>query len=311
MTLPVVVYLGGPTGSGKSAVGLELARRFSGEIINADSQQVYRCLDVGTGKPSDADQRLVPHHLYDRVAPDEQLDVATWAAEAQRCVDEISSRGRLPIVVGGTGLWMRTLYKGLVDAPPRSDEVRSRLEREISETGLAALHSRLARVDPESSARIHPTDPVRIIRALEVFELCGTPLSELHRRHALGKPRQNALHLAFDWTVEALAQRLEKRVGQMFDGGLLAETRRLSESPSIRRKLEKVMGYRESLAHLDGELTLDEAIERIVREHRRYAKRQRTWLRAEAWWNWVPGEEAFEQIPPLVEAFLSRAASAR
>lgn len=311
MTWPVVVYLGGPTGSGKSAVGLELAKRFSGEIINADSQQVYRGLDVGTGKPSDADQQLIPHHLYDRVAPDEQLDAATWAADAQKCIDEISSRGRLPIVVGGTGLWMRTLYKGLVDAPPRDDAVRSRLEQEISELGLAALHSRLAQVDPQSASRIHSTDPVRVIRALEVFELCGTPLSELHRRHALGTPRQNALHIAFDWTVEALSARLDKRVRQMFDSGLLAETQKLSEVPSTRQKLEKVMGYREALAHLQGDLTLDEAIELIVREHRRYAKRQRTWLRSEAWWQWMPGNESFESIPPLVDAFLSREAPAR
>lgn len=311
MTLPIVVYLGGPTGAGKSAVGMELAKRFSGEIVNADSQQVYQGLDIGTGKPTEADKHLVPHHLYDLVAPHEQLDVATWAAEAQRCIDEISARGRLPIVVGGTGLWMRTLYKGLVDAPPRDNAVRARLEREIAENGLAALHRKLARVDPESSVRVHPTDPVRIIRALEVFELSGVPLSELHRRHALGAPRQRALHLAFDWSVDELGKRLEKRVAGMFSDGLLEETSRLSQTPATRQKLEKVMGYREALQHLERKLTLAEATERIVREHRRYAKRQRTWLRSEAWWTWVPGNEASEQIPSLVETFLSGEASAR
>lgn len=302
-----VIYLGGPTGAGKSALALELASRFAGELINADSQQVYRGMDVGTGKPSPDDRRRVPHHLYDLVAPNEQLDAARWADEAQRCIDEITARGHLPIIVGGTGLWMRALYKGLVDAPPRDEQVRQRLEKEVQEKGLAALHARVAQVDPESAARIHATDPVRIVRALEVFELGGVPLSELHRRHALGEPRQRALHLALQWPIDALAERLLQRVQAMFDGGLLEETRRLAEVPSTRAKLEKVMGYREALAHLEGRLSRDEAIELVVREHRRYAKRQGTWLRGEPWWTWIPGDQAATRIPSLVETFLSKA----
>lgn len=301
----MVVYLGGPTGSGKSALAMELAKRFEGELINADSQQVYRGLDLGTGKPTLEDQQAVPHHLYDLVEPDGQLDAATWAREAQRCIDEIAARGHLPIVVGGTGLWMRALYRGLVDAPPRDEGIRRHLEEYAEHHGLAALHARLAVVDPESAARIHATDPVRIIRALEIFELSGVTQSELHRRHAQGEPRHRALHLALDWPPETLAQRLRKRVEQMFDGGLLDETRALATSETTRRKLDTVMGYREALAHLEGKLSRDEAIEAITREHRRYAKRQRTWLRGETWWQWVPGEEAEARLPSLVADFLA------
>lgn len=300
----VVVYLGGPTGSGKSALAVALAQRFDGELVNADSQQVYRGLDLGTGKPTAEERQNVAHHLYDLIEPDEQLDAAAWAKEAQRCLDDIAARGRLPIVVGGTGLWMRALYKGLVDAPPRNEALRRRLEDDARTLGLAALHARLTDVDPESAGRIHPTDPVRIIRALEVFELTGVTQSALHRQHAQGEPRHRALHVALDWPAETLGSRLRQRVEHMFERGLLEETRRLAQVPSTRQKLEKVMGYREALAHLEGAMSKEEAIEAITREHRRYAKRQRTWLRGESWWQWVPAEEAAHRVPVLVETSL-------
>lgn len=300
-----VIYVGGPTASGKSALALELASRFGGEIINADSQQVYRGLDVGTGKPHREARESLPHHLYDFASPGERVDAALWVREAERTIAAVVERGRVPFVVGGTGLWMRALYKGLVDAPPRDERIRNRLEQQAQTEGLASLHRALEHVDPESAGRIHPTDPVRLIRALEVYELTGQPLSALHRAHALGTPRHLALHLAVDWDMAELEKRIARRVDEMFREGLVDETRRLAAQAPAREKLEKVMGYREALALIDGRVDEAQARALIVREHRRYAKRQRTWLRAEDWWTWIAGADAFARALPLVDAFLS------
>lgn len=300
-----VVFVGGATGSGKSAVAIALARAFDGEVVNADSQQVYRGMDVGTGKPSAVERGDVPHHLFELAEPWEQLDAARWSAAADRAIEDISSRGRLPIVVGGTGLWLRALWKGLIDAPPRDEQLRARLEAEIASEGLATLHARLARVDPESAARIHATDPIRIVRALEVHALTGTTLSELHRQHASGAPRYDALHLLVDWPAEELERRLAARIEAMYAGGLLDETRALATEPRTRERLDRVMGYREALGFIEGRLTREEATRQTLIEHRRYAKRQRTWFRAESWWAVLPGREATAPALEAVRVFRS------
>lgn len=305
---PRIVVLGGPTASGKSALGVALALRFGGEIVNADSQQVYRGMDVGTGKPSPADREAVPHHLYDLVDSWEQLDAAQYVALADEAIADIAARGRLPIVVGGTGLWLRALHRGLVDAPPRDEAIRARLEAEAEREGWPALHERLAQVDPYTAARVHQTDPVRIIRALEVYETAGVPLGELHRQHALGEPRYPALHLAVDWPREALDARIQMRVGGMFGGGLVEETRALLADERARARVERVMGYREAAAFLSGSMSREAAIERTVIAQRQYAKRQRTWLRGEDWWTWLDGESAPTTAPALCLRFLSDSA---
>jgi tRNA dimethylallyltransferase len=296
-----VLLVAGPTASGKSALAVELALRLDGEIVNADSQQVYRGLDVGTAKPAEPDRRRVPHHLFDIAEPWEQVDAAQFVARADAVIAQIRARGRWPIVVGGTGLWLRALRRGLVDAPTRAPSLRARLEAEREKQGLAALHRRLAAVDPESAARIHPTDPVRIIRALEVFELTGVPLSEMHRRHQAAPPRLEADLLALDLPMSVLERRIEGRVAEMWDEGLLEETARLAADPRTRLRLERTMGYREALELLASRLTRDEASRLIVRAQRQYAKRQRTWFRAEPDWTWLPAEGALESALRLWE----------
>lgn len=293
MTRPLVV-IAGPTASGKSALALALAQQLGGEIVNADSQQVYRGLDVGTGKPTASERALVPHHLYDVAAPWEQLDAAQYVVLADRAIADVRARGRLPIVVGGTGLWIRALLKGLVDAPPRNAELRGRLEAQAREQGLGALHDRLREVDPDSAALIRPTDPTRLVRALEVFELSGVPLSELYRRQARGPPRHEALQLALELSMAELEQRIRRRVRAMFDDGLVEETARADAEPRAHDRLSRVMGYREALELLAGRLSREAAVEAVARVQRQYAKRQRTWLRGEREWSHIPAEGALE-----------------
>lgn len=301
---PAIVLLGGPTGVGKSDLAVSLARELGGEIVNADSQQVYRGMDVGTGKPEPAARAQVPHHLFDLCNPSEQLDAARFVAEADRAIGEIAGRGRLPLVVGGTGLWLRALRRGLVDAPPRDQALRARLEEEARVHGWPSLHARLAAVDSETAARIAPTDPVRIVRALEVHALTGVTLGELHRRHAGGAPRYRVLALALELPRELLEERIRLRAAAMFATGILEETRRLSAEPGALARVRRVMGYREALLHLEGALSREQAVEQTAIAQRRYAKRQFTWFRGESDWQWLDARAALPEALEAITAFL-------
>lgn len=293
---PRIICIAGPTAVGKSALAVEIARRFDGEVVNADSQQVYRGMDIGTGKPTASERGGVPHHLFDRVEPWEQLDAVQFAEAADAVIADIASRGRLPVVVGGTGLWLRTLLKGIVPAPGRDEAIRTRLEAEAEQVGWPALHARLAKVDPHGAEKIRPNDPVRIIRSLEVWEQGGVPFSELQRRHALGEPRYPALRLALSLPMDELEKRIRIRAAQMFETGLVEETRRLAEEPRAVPRLRRVMGYREAMQHLDGELTPEDAVSLTATAQRQYAKRQLTWFRGEPEWTWLRPDETDEAI---------------
>lgn len=300
-----LILLAGPTASGKSALALELAPLLDAEIVNADSQQVYRGLDIGTGKPTRDDQAQVPHHLYDIADPWEQLDVARFIGESDRVVAEIRSRGRVPLFVGGTGLWLRALIRGLVDAPPRNPELRRRIDAEAEAVGWPALHERLRGIDPVSASRIQPTDPVRIQRALEVFELSGARLSDLHAEHASMPPRYEAVFLGLDVPTQGLHERIDARVRAMFEGGLAEETLTAARDPRSLPKLERLMGYREALLYSRGALTLPDAIERAAKAQRQYARRQRTWFKAEPQWQWLPSSDPIH-VAALVRENLTR-----
>lgn len=284
MSLGRIVLIGGPTASGKSALAVQLAQSLGGEVINADSQQVYRGMDIGTGKPTPAEQGGVAHHLFDLVEPWEQLDAAQFVARADAAIAQVMARGRLPIVVGGTGLWLRALLFGLVEAPPRDAALRAQLEAEGAAQGWPALHARLAGLDPLSAARIGATDPVRIVRALEVVLSSGLSLAALHDAHAGRPPRYEAIALRLDAPMELLEPRIARRVAQMFEGGLVAETQRLLCDARSAERLARVMGYREALQLIDGRLRPAEAQQLVVRAQRQYARRQRTWFKAERHW---------------------------
>jgi tRNA dimethylallyltransferase len=272
-----IVVIAGPTAVGKTAQAVELALRFDGELIGADSVQVYKGFDIGSSKPSAAELRGVPHHLIDVCEADEFIDAAGYARRADAAIAEVAARGKLPIVVGGTGLWLRALLRGLVELPQVDRALRARLEAEWDAAGGESMHERLARVDPLSAERIHPNDKLRVVRALEVFEQTGLPLGEARRDHALGRPRYRALSYVLDLPGEQHKTRVAERVRVMLASGFVAEVQALLERYGSEVRALAAVGYRQVVEHLQEGVPLAETEQRIVRATLVYARRQRTW----------------------------------
>ena len=276
MRLAVVV---GPTAAGKSALALRIAEAAGAEIVSADSQQVYRGMDVGTGKVSAAERARAPHHLIDVVDPDEEMTAARYAALADEAIAGAAARGRSVVVAGGTGLYVRALMHGLFAGPPADAELRARLARE----DVGALHERLRAVDPEAAARILPNDRRRLIRALEVHTLTGVPISTHQRTHDVrnAPSRYPARWVGLDPPAAELRARIAARVDAMLAAGFVDEVRRLAERYPLDLRAFDAIGYREIGAHLRGEIDLAAAREKTIAATRRYARRQRGWFRAE------------------------------
>jgi tRNA dimethylallyltransferase len=280
-----LVLIVGPTASGKTGLACDLAERLEAEIVSADSQQCYRGLDVATAKPTEAERKRAPHHLLDVADPEEQLDAARFVRLAEEAMCDIGARGRKVIVAGGTGLWIRALLKGLVDAPGANPGFRAGLRAEMSELGVPAVHARLARVDPEAASNILPNDRVRIERALEVHHATGRPISALQREHRFAAVRHEALTIFLDPPRELLDERIARRAGSFFStGALQAETNalleRIARIPEAAKAL-KIIGYGECAEALQtGDMV--GATARITARTRQYAKRQRTWFRKDA-----------------------------
>ncbi len=299
-SLDPLLVIAGVTASGKTAAAIELARRFDGELVGADSVQVYRGFDIGSSKPTERELGDVRHHLIDVLDPDEEIDAAQYAARADEAIRQIRGRGRLPIVVGGTGLWIRALLRGLVDVPPVDPEVRGRLEETLSSEGSVALHDRLRAVDPISAEAIHPHDSFRIIRALEVYEQTGTPLGSLRAAHARGAERYRTVFVALDVPREAHGEAIERRTRAMLEAGWVEEVRALRARWGDRVRAFGSVGYREVLAHVRDGVPLEETVRQIRKSTRTYARRQRTWFRGErsvSWWS----DHAELREPPTQE----------
>ncbi len=277
---PPVLALGGPTACGKTATAIELARLLGGEIISADARQIYRYLDIGTAKASGRERSMARHHLIDFLEPDEPYDAGRFACDALRAVKEIRARDGLPIVAGGTGLYIRALLRGLDVGVGRDDSIRKELHERIEQEGTVPLHAELGRIDPAAAARIHPNDPVRIVRALEVYRLTGKPISA---HHAAARPAPVEGRLAvLTLPKEKLYERIDSRFDLMMEAGFLEEVRSILDR-GFDRSLPcfRSPGYRELISHLIDGVPLDEAVRTAKREHRRYAKRQLTWFRKE------------------------------
>jgi tRNA dimethylallyltransferase len=275
-----VVAVVGPTASGKSALALDLARERRGEIVSCDSLQVYRGLDVGSAKASAEERAAVPHHLLDVVDPDQEFSAADYARLARVALDDVAARGRLPIVAGGTGLYLRALRRGLFAGPSRDPDLRRRLERIADRGGDARLHRLLARVDPESAARIETSDRVRVVRALEVFRASGRPLSAHHREDSPRPDGRRWLVVGLDPPREALRTAVETRTRHMLEAGLLDEVRDVvARYGGADLRPLRAIGYRQALAVVRGTQTVGDAQRDIVKETMRYAKRQMTWFR--------------------------------
>lgn len=286
-----LVVILGPTGVGKSGVALGLAAKFRGEIINADSMQVYQGFDIGTDKPSPADRRAVPHHLLDIAEPGDQFTAADFVAGALEAMAGIHGRGGLPFIVGGTGLYIKALLDGLFPGPGRNPEVRRRLEAQAASEGLGALYRRLETVDPAYALKVRARDRIRIVRALEVFETTGKPISEHFRDTESFVKGMHQVRIGLELDRPVLVRRIEERVDRMFAAGLVEEVERLlargvaADAPAF-----KGLGYKQILSFRRNEIGLDEARNLVKRETRRYAKRQMTWFRKMSGISWfAPG----------------------
>jgi tRNA dimethylallyltransferase len=301
---PPIVLLG-PTAAGKSEIALHLAPLVGGEIVGADSRQIYEGLEIGTAAPSAEERARVPHHLASFLPPDEIYSAGRFARDARRVLEELNRRGATPVIVGGSGLYLRALLQGLFAGPERSEALRAEFAQRIAAEGLEPLREELRRVDPEALAKIFPGDSVRVIRALEVFRLTGKPISLL-RRESTRLPLA-AERYGIRWEREPLGVRIADRIQDQLRRGFLEETRALAakglppEAPGLR-----TLGYRELVAHVAGETSLDEAVATIALRTRQLAKRQETWFRREPATRWFTVRDAAE-FPAIAREIASHA----
>ncbi len=287
-----LAVLAGPTASGKTALAIELARAFGGEIISADSMQVYKRMDIGSGKPSREQREAVPHHLIDIAEPDEDYTAAAFMRDADRAIEDMHGRGKRVFVAGGTGLYIRALLHGILEGPAGDKALRGALASEAAERGLGWLHERLASLDPAAAASIHPNNLRRVLRALELTLLSKRPASELRKEHAFSEARYDALLIGLHKDRQALYADIDKRVDEMLARGLVDETRGLVDAGySTGLKPMNGLGYKEVAGFLNGEYPLAEAARLIKRNTRRYAKRQLTWFKKEPGIIWLSSED--------------------
>ena len=307
---PLLVVLFGPTASGKTALSLALAERFKGEIVSCDSVAVYRGMEIGTAKPSREERERIPHHLIDIYSADEHSTAGDYARRAREAIHAITGRGRLPIVTGGTGLYLRALLDGLFAGPQRSQELRARLERSHARHGTGWLHRILARLDAASAERIHANDTPKLIRAIEVSLASRRPMSDAWKEGREPLEGFRILRIGLDPARQALYARINERAARMFDErlgcDLVGETCRLIETYGESPRVFDSLGYRQARAVLRSEMTREEAVAAAQQGHRNYAKRQQTWFRREPEVHWLKG---FGGDPEVVDAAVELVAS--
>ncbi len=310
---PLAILLLGPTGSGKTALSLALGARFGGEIVSCDSVAVYRGMELGTAKPTREERTRLPHHLIDVADPDQPFTAGEYSRRARAALREIACRGRLPIVTGGTGLYLRALTDGLFAGPARQDELRTRLRRSVQRHGNAWLHRLLARLDPASAARIHANDAPKLMRAIEVCLAARQPLSQVLGDAAQARDPLTGfrlLRIGLNPPRPELYARLNRRCAEMFSAGLVEETRALLDRYGPVKALDS-LGYRQALRVLRGSESIEAAIQAAQQGHRNYAKRQLTWFRREPEVHWIAGfgdeAETVRAAMELIASFTSTA----
>lgn len=279
---PKIVVIAGPTGIGKTGFAVRAARRFDGEIVGADSMQIYRYMDIGTAKPDKEEQALARHHLIDIADPDEPFDAAAYIREADREIQEITERGKIPIVAGGTGLYIRALVHGLYGGRSPDPTVMERLERELGTHGPERLHRKLAGIDTHLAESIHPNDTFRVTRALEVFESTGKVKSDFLKNHNFEEQRYDCIKIGLWMERKLLYERINRRVDEMIAAGLTDEVKNLLDMGySSELKSMQSIGYRHINEYLEGKIDFEEAVRTLKRDTRRFAKRQFTWFSKE------------------------------
>jgi tRNA dimethylallyltransferase len=301
---PKIIIICGPTALGKTSLAIYVAGTFNGEIVGADSMQIYRYMDIGTAKPTADEQSRVAHHMIDFIDPDEHFDARRFVEMADEKIMKLYIRGVIPFVVGGTGLYIKALVNGLFKAGPPDIHVRERLQEQARIYGADSLHQRLRRYDPDTAERIHPNDSYRIIRALEVYELTGKPITAFQREHGFKDNRFRALKIGLNIDREVLYDRINHRVDAMMDSGFLDEVKRLLEMGySENLKSMQSIGYRHLVDFIKGRCSWDETLQTLKRDTRRYAKRQLTWFKADPEIVWKePGQ--LREIRQLIKKFL-------
>ncbi len=295
-----IIAVCGPTGIGKTSTAITIAEAERGEIIGADSMQIYRRMDIGTAKPTAAEQARVPHHMVDVADPDDAFDAAKFSKLASGVITDLVGRGILPVVAGGTGLYIKALTRGLFESDAGDPGVRASLKAAAEEKGIAVLFGELEKIDPQTAARIHPNDTYRVLRALEVFKTTGRPMSQMQAEHAFADEKYRCLKIGLTMDRETLYERINRRVDVMIEQGLEAEVRHLLDSGyASELKAMQSLGYRHMAAYLGGQMDWDVMVETLKRDTRRYAKRQLTWFRADKDMHWFePGD--VEKILALV-----------
>lgn len=282
-------YLTGPTASGKTTVGIELAKLIGAEIISLDSMSIYRGMDIGTAKPTASQREAIPHHLIDIRDPNEDFSVSQYVELVAETIGAIQSRGRSVLFVGGTPLYLKALIRGLFEGPPADQAFRDEVLREAEQVGVEALHQRLELVDPVAASKLHPNDVRRIIRALEVYKLTGQPISHQQLQFDEGHPKEAGRVFVLDWPRPTLHQRINQRVSQMFADGFVQEVMGLQKKyGGLSRTARQAVGYREVEAHLAHAVDLETTIDQTQTRTRQFAKRQITWFRSLSECEWVP-----------------------
>lgn len=302
---PKIIIIGGPTGIGKTAVAIRIAQRFGGTIVNADSMQIYRKMDTGTAKPTPEEQALVKHHLIDIINPDQPFDAVRFADMAGKIIIQLVEKQMLPLVVGGTGLYIKALTHGLFRENSSDPEIRKELHQIAETHGSEYLYRNLKQVDPTTADRLHPNDIFRIIRALEVYRVTGAPISDFHNTHGFSDRPYRTLKIGLDMDRKILYDRINSRVEAMIDEGLVAEVKQLlAMGYSAELKSMQSIGYRHMADFIEGRLEWDEALDTMKRDTRRYAKRQLTWFRKDAEMIWFHPEQV-DEIAEKIEEFVA------
>ena len=305
MKAPLISIVG-PTAVGKTEIAIQLAQQLDAEIVSLDSRQIYREMDIGTAKPTPDQRGAVPHHLIDCVDVDQPFSVAEYQRLADAAITQIRERDKRTMAVGGAGLYFRGLIDGLFDGPGADVEIRAKLQREADALGNIALHERLRQCDPEAADRVHPNNLVRVIRALEVYELTGKPISALQQQWKMDEPRYPFRAFGLDMPREALYRRIEDRVDLMVDAGLIEEVKGLLDRGYPRNCVAmQSFGYKELIDYLDGVRTLDEAIALLKQNTRRFAKRQLTWFRNDPRIEWLDISQ-FASMEGIVDNLLAK-----
>ncbi len=283
-----IIAIAGPTASGKTALSIAVAKHFGGEVVSCDSMQIYKRMDIGTAKPDEEEMSGIRHHMIDIIEPDENYNVVSFKKDAEAVIDEILERGKLPVLVGGTGLYMDSVLNNVGFTETKSDEaVRKELTELWEKMGSEYMHAELEKIDPESAEKIHPNNVRRVIRALEIYRTTGKTMTQVNEE-SKREPKYDSLVFGLMWDREVLNERINRRVDIMMEKGLLDEVEELKAS-GLKRELTSMqaIGYKELFEYFDGLVTLDEAVEKIKLESRRYAKRQMTWLRRNEKINWL------------------------